>query len=303
MTHEVHDLSLNDVRICAAVRENHRYPNTRELFGITDTLYARFFISRRLHLRIYRSFPPEGIVRDGTMGRESWRAPSDGGFVRPLPSPGRISRIAAAPRFFPSRCTGFWRQTQGRGVCRASRRGSDRLVPPRRGSARLASVHFSQLADRALPRFWRPRCTIHYGVQPRSKRPSATRARAGVSPLRAVRFCFDRGHRGHNREQFTTTTITTTITTTTIILRIVVYYRLVTLLLLLRRRALAATRPVYAHYHAAAVCHEWVLLPLSSPSRNTTATTVTHGGTDLSRSRADNSAMASHLPTEASLRV
>lgn len=56
----------------------------------------------------------------------------------------------------------------------------------RLGSPRPDSVHFSQLADRALPRRWRTRCTIHYGVQPRRKRPSATReSPSGLSPRRA----------------------------------------------------------------------------------------------------------------------
>jgi len=159
--------------------------------------------------------------------------------------------------------------------------GAARIDSYRLVSARLDSVHFSQLADRALPRCWRARCTIHYGVQPRSKRPSATRARAGVSPPRVIRFCFDRGHRGCNREQFTTTTITTTTTTTTIasttdspcsvyylslpyyyllpllLLLLLLLLPLLLVLLLLRWRALPiATRSVYAHYHTAAVCRK-----------------------------------------------
>lgn len=40
------------------------------------------------------------------------------------------------------------------------------------GAARFDSVHFSQLADRALPRV---RCTIHYGVLQPESRPSSTR--------------------------------------------------------------------------------------------------------------------------------
>lgn len=130
--------------MCAAVRENHRYPNTRELFR-RICLYTIFNLGTSSPN--YRSLSGRGFLRarDGTWEEKiSCDVRERRGLGHVGSTATSASAESSAPLLFLARCTGFLagKRKAARGVPRSrkqARLGPARTASPRLGSPRLGS--------------------------------------------------------------------------------------------------------------------------------------------------------------------